>query len=304
MEEDDNNSIYELSSFGWEIAILQIKLQIYFQSLNVVQVNGKYDFCTERAVKEVQQKIGREETGKVDWFTNEALTKGLNIRIEDQNINDIELVIQSNKRNCWAASIAMMTKSDETTIYNKAPRHLLHKEPTMQGDLTESEEDIKNGREIGKAIAETYRLVYYEPQPWSVYGILELIKNGPVLNLNAKAGANLRHAMVIVGAVSANYRDLWTYLYVYDPWLEDANHKKWVPYTNWFNAANADFKIFSREPNFDYQANAGRRPTQKNEKAVKTTLQGDDVSPVTPYVKPTPDNQKQQQKEWWHIFDN
>jgi len=112
----------------------------------------------------------------------------------------IKLSPQPTGMTCWSAATTMLFGTTFTAGPGKA-------ELSEDGGLLADSTNIAT-------FAHSYNLRMYYPQTWSVDGLVQLLKRGPVALMGAIPSL---HA-VVIGGISGDGTPSGTELTIYDPW--------------------------------------------------------------------------------------
>jgi len=130
--------------------------------------------------------------------------------------HNIILSPQPTGMTCWSAATTMLFGSRFSAGPGKAK---LAKNGGLKSDLSN----------VYK-FAESYGLRVYSMQSWSVDGLIQLIRRGPVIMIGAQPSM---HA-VVIGGISSDGTPEGTYIKIYDPWppgvgrIHNENYAQWM----------------------------------------------------------------------------
>lgn len=182
-----------------------------------LMVNGVFDGATALAVRAFQTAKWLEIDGIAGPATLDALYDSEQFA---PILHNVAYISQPTPTTCWAAATAMVKQTTVGMIRMATPASML----TPDGALL-NESEAGQRLAVHQAFARLHNLRYHPPQSWPVQGLLNLIRQGPLMlellwnirSFNAGTGS-AGHYVVVVGARGSHAPDgSSTTLRIYNP---------------------------------------------------------------------------------------
>jgi hypothetical protein len=236
-----------IGSGGFEVATLQLRLNLKASPSPNLQVDGMFGPRTQAAVIAFQRQARLAPDGVVGPLTQGALAQGLSLTVANHAITHIA---QPTPTTCWAASTAMMTRSSVAAVRAKTPADMIASDGGLLNS-SESDQAVVTGTRYGKV----HGLRCHAPMSWSVQALVAALQRSPLMfDMLWKAGEYAQGSgspghMVVVSAVvsDGNPAGNGTHLLVLDPWPPNVGKLSWVEYRRWMNEVpTRTYRVFER----------------------------------------------------------
>ena len=232
-------------SLGFEVALLQLQLNLKGLPSPHLQVDGAFGSRTHAAVVAFQRRAGLGPDGVVGPLTHAALAQGLALSAVHHPLTHIA---QPTPTTCWAAATAMITGTTVATVRARTPADMVAADGGLLNS-SESDQAVVSGARYGAM----HRLRCHAPMSWSVSGLLGRLQAGPLMfdmlwntadYLQGQGSPG--HMVVISAAVSDNNPvGAGTHLLMLDPWPPRQGKVRWIEYGRWMQTVPAaTYRIF------------------------------------------------------------
>lgn len=240
-------TVLRQGSRGIPVAVAQAQLNDALRAADRLNVDGAYGPKTREATVEFQRQSGLKTDGVIGSNTQGALDNRGKPTVVNHGIKHIA---QPTKTTCWAASTAMMTRSNVSSVRSKTPASMI----AADGGLLNSSEGHQ-AIVTGQAYGKIHNLRCHAPMSWSCQGFVNAIRRSPLMldmlwnSTTYLAGQGSPGHMVVVGAVvthgSASGTD--THLLIYDPWPPGKGKLSWAVFQNWMREVpTRTYRVFER----------------------------------------------------------
>lgn len=197
---------------------LQLALNYYLVPSPGLTVSGHFDASTRRAVIAFQRVNWLEDDGIAGVATLDAIYRR---ESGPPVLHRVPFLSQPTETTCWATAAAMLKNTTVAMIRLGTPVELL----AADGGLL-NEAERGSGDTVHRRFATAHGLTYHHPQSWSVQGLVNLVRNGPIMvELLWDAAAFARgvgssgHYVVIIGVRGAHTAEgRATTFRIYDPY--------------------------------------------------------------------------------------
>lgn len=233
-------------SRGFDVAIVQLQLNLKGATPKL-NVDGAFGPLTRTATVAFQSKSALAADGIVGPKTHAALSQGL--RITSHN-HGMSLIPQPTDSTCWAASTAMMTRSNVPAVVAKTPPDMIASDGGLLNS-SESDQAIVTGTRYGNI----HGLRCSPPMSWGVGAFVAAIQRSPLMidmlwraDEYIKGNGSPGH-MVVVSAVVSDLdpAGATTHLLILDPWKPNVGRYYWVEYQRWIlEVPTRTYRVFSR----------------------------------------------------------
>jgi hypothetical protein len=204
-------------SAGPFVRDLQMALNSRLNPSPNLMVNGIFDAATGRAVRAFQTAKWLQIDGIAGPATLDALYDTEQFA---PILHNVAYISQPTPTTCWAAATAMIKHTTVGMIRMATPASML----TSNGSLI-NESEAGQRLTIHQSFSRLHGLRYYPPQSWSVQGLLNMIRQGPLMlellwnarSFSAGTGS-AGHYVVVIGARGSHAPDgSSTTLRIYNP---------------------------------------------------------------------------------------
>jgi hypothetical protein len=234
-----------VGSLGFDVALLQLQLNLKALPSPNLAVDGSFGSLTHAAVVAFQRRAGLTPDGVVGPLTHGALAQGLSLTAVNHGVHHIA---QPTPTTCWAAATAMVTHSSVASVQAKTPAQMIAADGGLLNS-SESDQAVVTGARYGAI----HGLRCNAPMSWSVGGLVNLLRQGPLMldmlwnTSNYARGNGSPGHMVVVSAVVSdnNPQGDRTHLLVLDPWPPNKGKLDWVEYGRWMQEVpTRTYRIF------------------------------------------------------------
>lgn len=234
-----------VGSRGFDVAVLQ--LQLNTKDSSRLAVDGDFGPRTKTAVVAFQRRSRIADDGIVGPLTHAALAKGLTLSTVNHNITHIA---QPTTTTCWAASTAMMTRSNVPAVRARTPPDMIAADGGLLNS-SESDQAIVTGTRYGNI----HGLRCHAPMSWTVGALVNALRRSPLMfdmlwasSDYAEGRGSPGHMVVVSAVVSDNNTDgSGTHLLLLDPWRPNVGKVSWVEYRRWMNEVpTRTYRVFER----------------------------------------------------------
>src|SRR5271166_4220706 len=217
-------------SRGMEVAILQVRLNLWGVPGADLDVDGQFGPLTQAAVTAFQRKSNLPTDGVVGPNTQAQLEKVATLTSVAHPMSEIT---QPTQTTCWAAATAMMTRSTVAAVIAKTPADMMGPDGSLLNS-SESDQAVVTGERYGAI----HGLRCYAPMSWTVSALLATLRRSPLMfdtlwnaAQYAKGSASPGHMTATPAFISDGNQDgSCTYLLIHDPWPPCVGKRSWVVY--------------------------------------------------------------------------
>jgi len=233
-------------SRGFDVVVLQVQLNAKGAQPRL-KVDGDFGSRTHAAVVAFQRQNRLSPDGVAGPITQAALAQGSPVTSANHNVTHIP---QPTPTTCWAASTAMMTRSNVPAVLARTPASMI----ASDGGLRNSSESDQ-GANSGARYAAVHGLRCYPPMSWSVGGLLGKLQRSPLMfdmlwnSTEYAAGKGSPGHMIVVSAFVSDNQPTGqgTHLLVLDPWPPNRGKISWVEYQAWMlDVPTRTYRVFER----------------------------------------------------------
>lgn len=234
-------------SRGFEVVVLQVQLNIKNPPNLKLKVDGAFGPKTQAAVIAFQSRMRLVADGVVGPLTQAALATGLMLTTANHSVTHIA---QPTPTTCWAASTAMMTRSNVAAVRAKTPNDMIAPDGGLRNS-SGSDQAIVTGTRYGNI----HGLRCHAPMSWSVSALCAALRQSPLMfdmlwnSAEYAQGSGSPGHMIVISAVVSdnNPSGNGTYLLVLDPWPPNVGKISWVEYQRWINEVpTRTYRVFTR----------------------------------------------------------
>lgn len=234
-------------SRGLEVVVLQVQLNIKNPPNLKLKVDGAFGPKTQAAVIAFQSRMRLVADGVVGPLTQAALATGLMLTTANHSVTHIA---QPTPTTCWAASTAMMTRSNVAAVRAKTPNDMIAPDGGLRNS-SGSDQAIVTGTRYGNI----HGLRCHAPMSWSVSALCAALRQSPLMfdmlwnSAEYAQGSGSPGHMIVISAVVSdnNPSGNGTYLLVLDPWPPNVGKISWVEYQRWINEVpTRTYRVFTR----------------------------------------------------------
>lgn len=241
------STMLHVGSRGFEVAVVQAQLNAKSSPSPGLKVDGAFGPRTQAAVVAFQRRAGLSPDGIVGPKTHAALAQGLTLTTAHHSITHIA---QPTPTTCWAASTAMMTRSNVPAVVAKTPPDMIAADGGLLNS-SGSDQAVVTGTRYGNV----HGLRCHAPMSWTVAALVDALRRSPLMfdmlwrTYEYAAGNASPGHMIVVSAVVSDMNPSGggTYLLVLDPWPPNVGHLSWVEYRAWMNdVPTRTYRVFER----------------------------------------------------------
>jgi hypothetical protein len=228
---------------GWrgaDVRRLQEALNRKLSPSPALVTDGDYGPRTRAAVLRLQARHWLVEDGEAGPCTQNVAFDG---EREPPVLHPVALVPSPEPALCWAAGIAMMTRSTVPAVLARTPGEVLSTDGALQPFL----DTYAGGAEGGRHFAQAHGLRVRAPSPWSLRSLRAALQEGPVMlemlwgpKACAQRAGRPGHTVVVAGIRGDDDPSgRGTTLRIFDPWPPNKGARSSVNFCKWVQAANA-----------------------------------------------------------------
>jgi hypothetical protein len=234
-------------SVGFDVALLQLQLNLKGVPSPNLRVDGSFGSLTLAAVIAFQRRAGLSADGVVGPLTQAELARGLSLTAVHHRLHHIS---QPTASTCWAAATAMITETSVASVRMRTPAAMVASDGGLINS-SESDQAVVTGSRYGAI----HGLRCNAPMSWSVGGLLDLLRAGPLMldmlwnTADYTQGHGSPGHMVVVSAVvsDGHPNGEHTHLLVLDPWPPHRGRLSWVEYAHWMQEVpTRTYRVFER----------------------------------------------------------
>jgi Putative peptidoglycan binding domain/Papain-like cysteine protease AvrRpt2 len=232
---------------GVDVAALQVQLNLGSSPGPNLRVDGSFGRLTQAAVADFQRRANLASDGVVGPQTHAALASRTTLSVASHAVQHIA---QPTRTTCWAASTAMMTRTNVAAVHARTPANMIASDGGL-ANSSESDQAVVTGSRFGGV----HGLYCHAPMSWSVGGLVNALRRSPLMLdmlWNAtdyvQGQGSPGHMIVVSAVVSNNAPDgKHTHLLVLDPWPPHRGKVSWVEYQHWTTELpTRTYRVFER----------------------------------------------------------
>lgn len=241
-------ALVKLGSRGLDVVVVQIQLNRRLTPCPNLVTDGIFGPLTRAAVIAFQRQARLSADGIVGPMTHAALAQGVTLTFHNHAMT---LIPQPTQTTCWAASTAMMTRSNVMAVRAKTPASMIASDG---GLLNSSESD--QAVVTGTAYGNIHGLRCHAPMSWTVSGLMNRMRGSPLMfDMLWEAGSYVQglgspgHMVVTCAAVTDGNADgKGTALRILDPWPPNVGKDSWVQFAKWMEEVpTRTYRVFERK---------------------------------------------------------
>ncbi|MFM9922388.1 peptidoglycan-binding protein [Variovorax sp. H27-G14] len=230
---------------GWrgaDVRRLQEALNRKLSPSPALVADGDYGPRTRAAVLRLQAAHWLVEDGEAGPCTQNVAFDG---EREAPILHPVALIPPPEAALCWAAGIAMMTRSTVRAVLARTPDDLLATDGALQpfGDTHGDSNPLQGGARFAQA----HGLKVRAPSPWSLKSLRAALQEGPVMldmlwgpKGYAQGAGRPGHTVVLAGIRGdCDPSGRGTTLRVLDPWPPKKGARRSVNFHKWVQAASS-----------------------------------------------------------------
>ena len=237
---------------GWrgaDVRRLQEALNRKLSPSPALVTDGDYGPRTRAAVLRLQAQHWLVEDGEAGPCTQNVAFDG---EREAPVLHPVALIPSPEPALCWAAGVAMMTRSTVPAVLARTPGEVLATDGALQPFVDSHVEgaDGANGGDggrHGRHFAQAHGLTVRAPSPWSLKSLRAALQDGPVMlemlwnpKAYAQGAGRPGHTVVLAGIRGdADPSGRGTTLRIFDPWPPNKGARSSVNFYKWVQAAGA-----------------------------------------------------------------
>jgi hypothetical protein len=228
-----SHSTLRLGSRGPEVKTVQAKLNARLSPSPKLSPDGVFGSSTQTAVVRFQQSEWLVDDGEVGPCTWNAL---LGTEAYPPVLHTIPFIPQPTSSTCWAASTAMVNRSNVPAIQMRTP-----------ADLILADGSLRNFSDTGDPLSGSTRfasangMIVVPPTSWMPSALRSMLSRGPLVfdmlwdaKLYTKGSGSSGHMISVVGIRGDNDQSgRGTTLRIFDPWPPNRGKRYSVGYFKW-----------------------------------------------------------------------
>lgn len=236
---------------GWrgaDVRRLQEALNRKLSPSPGLAADGDYGPRTRAAVLRLQAAHWLVEDGEAGPCTQNVAFDG---EREAPLLHPVALVPSPEPALCWAAGVAMMTRSTVPAVLARTPGDVLATDGALQPFIDTHDERMEGGRHFAQAHGLTVRA----PSPWSLKSLRAALQQGPLMldmlwgPKGYPGSAGRPGHMVVVGGIRGDCdpSGRGTTLRIFDPCPPNKGARSSVNFHKWVQAAGSrTCRVFQR----------------------------------------------------------
>ncbi|MGJ7525615.1 papain-like cysteine protease family protein [Variovorax sp. GB1P17] len=228
---------------GWrgaDVRRLQEALNRKLLPSPALATDGDYGPLTRAAVLRLQAAHWLVEDGEAGPCTQNVAFDGEG---DAPILHPVALIPPPAAVLCWAAGVAMMTRSNVQAVVARTPAELV----AADGGLQDFVDTQDAGMKVDQRFAAAHGLAVRPPAPWSLKALRAALHNGPLMfdmRWDAKGyadGAGRPGHMVVIAGIRGDNdpSGRGTTLRILDPWPPNKGARSSVNFCKWEQVANA-----------------------------------------------------------------
>lgn len=226
-------TVLRIGSRGSSVRTLQERLNTSLTPSPRLTPDGVFGPLTRNAVLRFQQANWLVEDGEVGPCTWNAL---MGTETYHPILHTIPFIPQPTPTTCWAASTAMVTRSNVPAVIARTPADLILPDGSLRNFSDTADQVTGSAR-----FARTHGMTVVPPTSWLPVALVRMLSRGPLifdLLWNATEYTAGRgspgHMIVVVGIRGDDDQSgLGTTLRIYDPWPPNRGKRYSMGYFKW-----------------------------------------------------------------------
>lgn len=228
--------ILRRGSRGDDVKQLQAQLNTQLDPSPRLTVDGAFGAITQAAVLRFQCDNWLVEDGEVGPCTWNAL---MGTETYTPILYNVPFIPQPTRTTCWAASTAMLTRSNVPAVIARTPSDLVLADGSLK-NFSESDDPVTGSTRFARA---NFLTLLASAASWMPRGLVAMLNRGPLMfdmlwNAAdyAEGFASPGHMIAVVGIRGDDDQSgEGTTLRIYDPWPPNRGKKYSVGYEKWIN---------------------------------------------------------------------
>lgn len=208
--------------------------------------DGDYGPLTRAAVLRLQAAHWLVEDGEAGPCTQNVAFDG---ERHPPVLHPVALIPPPEPALCWAAGIAMMTRSNVAEVVARTPAELVGADGGLHPfvDTHDTHDTHDGGRGAGRRFAEAHGLAVRAPSPWSLQSLRAALQQGPLMidmlwgpRGYPEGRGRPGHTVVVAGIRGDNDPSgRGTTLRIFDPWPPLKGARSSVNFYKWVHLASS-----------------------------------------------------------------
>ncbi|OAK56838.1 hypothetical protein A3K87_30770 [Variovorax paradoxus] len=238
---------------GWrgaDVRRLQEALNRKLQPSPRLATDGDFGPLTRAAVLRLQAAHWLVEDGEAGPCTQNVAFDG---ERDAPILHPVALIPPPAAALCWAAGVAMMTRSTVQAVLARTPAELV----AADGGLQESVDTHDAQMKVGQRVAAAHGLEVHPPSAWSLKALRAALQDGPLMfdmlwgtsRGGYAAGAGRPGHMVVIAGIRGDDdpSGRGTTLRILDPWPPHKGARTSVNFVKWLQgAASRTCRVFHK----------------------------------------------------------
>ncbi|WP_422088327.1 peptidoglycan-binding protein [Variovorax sp.] len=237
---------------GWrgaDVRRLQEALNRKLQPSPRLATDGDYGPLTRAAVLRLQAAHWLVEDGEAGPCTQNVAFDGEG---DAPVLHPVALIPPPAAALCWAAGVAMMTRSSVQAVVARTPAELVAADGGLQDFVDTHDADMK----VGRRFAAAHGLEVRPPPPWSLKALRAALQEGPLMfdmlwgtKKGYPADAGRPGHMVVIAGIRGDDdpSGRGTTLRILDPWPPQKGARSSVTFFKWLQSASSrTCRVFHR----------------------------------------------------------
>lgn len=225
--------VLKSGSRGPEVKTLQEKLNTALTPSPKLVPDGVFGNLTHNAVLKFQSVNWLVEDGEVGPCTWNAL---MGTEAYKPILHSLPFIAQPTNTTCWAASTAMVTRSNVPAVIAKTPADLILPDGSLRNFSDTNDQVTGSAR-----FARIHGMTVVPPTSWMPSALVSMLARGPLIfdllwnaaEYTAGKGSP-GHMIVVVGIRGDNDQSgMGTTLRIHDPWPPNKGKKYSMGYFKW-----------------------------------------------------------------------
>lgn len=240
-------NVLRVGSRGPEIRAVQERLNGRLTPSPRLATDGVYGGLTRQAALRFQRDNWLVEDGETGPCTKNAL---FGLETYAPILHAVPFIPQPTPTTCWAASTAMMTRSNVPTVISRTPPDLIASDGGLE-NYSATDDAVTGGRRFAQA----HGLRVNPPMSWSIGLVRSVLTTSPLMfdmlwdaQTYAAGGGSPGHMLVVVGMRGDNDPSgRGTTLRIHDPWRPNMGKRYSVGYFKWIQEVpTRTYRVFQR----------------------------------------------------------
>ena len=164
-------TILRQGSAGQDVQTLQTRLNLLLTPSPLLAIDGHFGHGTHNAVLRFQT---------TNWLVNDGLAGPatwnalMGLETYPPILNSVTYISQPTPQTCWAASTAMLTRTNVQAVIARTPNTLINPNGSLRNDS-----ELRNPLGVATQFARANSLKVLPPQSWLPLGLRHLLLTGP-----------------------------------------------------------------------------------------------------------------------------